>query len=129
MKDLIDEKNKQEKMKRSVIKYWNVSYGTPEAIGGEEEENEREHATDTYPQENYGYDEASELKQAEIEAIDEVSQTKIQQILHEKDDRLHNLIEHEQHEIEEVWVLSEVVTVGSCFGGDVWQMHILYFVT
>lgn len=41
MKDLIDEKNKQEKMKRSVIKYWNVSYGTPEAIGGEEEENER----------------------------------------------------------------------------------------
>lgn len=101
MKDLIDEKNKQEKMKRSVIKYWNVSYGTPEAIGGEAEENEREHATDTYPQENYGYDEASELKQAEIEAIDEVSQTKIQQILHEKEDRLHNLIEHEQHEIEE----------------------------
>lgn len=129
MKDLIDEKNKQEKMKRSVIKYWNVSYGTPEAIGGEEEENEREHATDTYPQENYGYDEASELKQAEIEAIDEVSQTKIQQILHEKDDRLQSLIEHEQHEIEEAWVLSKVVTVGSCFGGDVWQMHILYFVT
>ena len=90
MKDLIDEKNKQEKMKRSVIKYWNVSYGTPEAIGG-----------DTYPQENYGYDEASELKQAEIEAIDEVSQTKIQQILHEKDDRLQSLIAHEQHEIEE----------------------------
>ena len=101
MKDLIDEKNKQEKMKISVIKYWNVSYGTPEAIGGEEEENEREHATDTYPQENYGYDEASELKQAEIEAIDEVSQTKIQQILHEKDDRLQSLIAHEQHEIEE----------------------------
>ena len=93
MKDLIDEKNKQEKMKRSVIKYWNVSYGTPEAIGGEEEENERE--------QNYGYDEASELKQAEIEAIDEVSQTKIQQILHEKDDRLQSLIAHEQHEIEE----------------------------
>lgn len=101
MKDLIDEKNKQEKMKRSVIKYWNVSYGTPETIGGEEEENEREHATDTYPQENYGYDDASELKQAEIEAIDEVSQTKIQQILHEKDDRLQSLIAHEQHEIEE----------------------------
>ena len=76
MKDLIDEKNRQEKMKRSIIKYWNVSYGSPEAIGGEE----------------------SELKQAEIEAIDEVSQTKIQQILHEKDDRLQNLIEHEQHE-------------------------------
>ena len=26
MKDLIDEKNRQEKMKRSIIKYWNVSY-------------------------------------------------------------------------------------------------------
>lgn len=51
-----------------------------------------------YPQENHVYDEESELKQAEIEAIDEVSQTKIQQILHEKDDRLQNLIEHEQHE-------------------------------
>lgn len=38
MKDLIDEKNRQEKMKRSIIKYWNVSYGSPEAIGGEEEE-------------------------------------------------------------------------------------------
>lgn len=24
MKDLIDEKNRQEKMKRSIIKYWNV---------------------------------------------------------------------------------------------------------
>ena len=34
MKDLIDEKNRQEKMKRSIIKYWNVSYGSPEAIGG-----------------------------------------------------------------------------------------------
>ena len=42
MKDLIDEKNRQEKMKRSIIKYWNVSYGSPEAIGGEEEEKERE---------------------------------------------------------------------------------------
>ena len=41
------------------------------------------------------------VKQAEIEAIDEVSQTKIQQILHEKDDRLQNLIEHEQHEGQE----------------------------
>ena len=88
MKDLIDEKNRQEKMKRSIIKYWNVSYGSPE----------REHAAGIYPQENHVYDEESELKQAEIEAIDEVSQTKIQQILHEKDDRLQNLIEHEQHE-------------------------------
>ena len=88
-------------MKRSIIKYWNVSYGSPEAIGGEEEEKEREHAAGIYPQENHVYDEESELKQAEIEAIDEVSQTKIQQILHEKDDRLQNLIEHEQHEIEE----------------------------
>jgi len=93
MKDLIDEKNRQEKMKRSIIKYWNVSYGSPEAIGGEEED-----AAGIYPQENHVYDEESELKQAEIEAIDEVSQTKIQQILHEKDDRLQNLIEHEQHE-------------------------------
>ena len=98
MKDLIDEKNRQEKMKRSIIKYWNVSYGSPEAIGGEEEEKEREHAVGIYPQENHVYDEESELKQAEIKAIDEVSQTKIQQILHEKDDRLQNLIEHEQHE-------------------------------
>ena len=51
MKDLIDEKNRQEKMKRSIIKYWNVSYGSPEAIGGEEEEKEREHAAGIYPQE------------------------------------------------------------------------------
>ena len=50
MKDLIDEKNRQEKMKRSIIKYWNVSYGSPEAIGGEEEEKEREHAAGIYPQ-------------------------------------------------------------------------------
>ena len=50
MKDLIDEKNRQEKMKRSIIKYWNVSYGSPEAIGGEEEEKEREHAVGIYPQ-------------------------------------------------------------------------------
>ena len=48
------------------------------------EEKEREHAAGIYPQQNHIYDEESELKQAEIEAIDEVSQTKIQQILHEK---------------------------------------------
>lgn len=64
------------KNERSIIKYWNVSYGSPEAIGGEEEEKEREHAAGIYPQENHVYDEESELKQAEIEAIDEVSQTK-----------------------------------------------------
>ena len=86
-------------MKRSIIKYWNVSYGSPEAIGGEEEEKKSGDMPPAYiHRENHVYDEESELKQAEIEAIDEVSQTKIQQILHEKDDRLQNLIEHEQHE-------------------------------
>lgn len=97
MKDLIDEKNRQENEKK-YHKILECFLWFPEAIGGEEEEKEREHAVGIYPQENHVYDEESELKQAEIEAIDEVSQTKIQQILHEKDDRLQNLIEHEQDE-------------------------------
>ena len=62
----------------------------------------REHAVEAYIHRKImSMTKSQELKQAEIEAIDEVSETKIQQILHEKDDRLQNLIEHERHEGQE----------------------------
>lgn len=32
-KDLIEENNKKTKMKRSVVKFWNVLYGQPEVVG------------------------------------------------------------------------------------------------
>lgn len=99
MKDLIDEKNKQEKMKRSIIKFWNVSYGKPEAIGGEEEESEREHTDSVYAGTLYDEADVQGEKQTDAMNEDEVSQTKIQQILHEKDDRLQSLIEQEQKEL------------------------------
>ena len=99
MKDLIDEKNKQEKMKRSIIKFWNVSYGKPEAIGGEEEESEREHTDSVYADTLYDEADAQGKKQTDAMNEDEVSQTKIQQILYEKDDRLQSLIEQEQKEL------------------------------
>ena len=97
MKDLIDEKNKQEKMKRSIIKFWNVSYGKPEAIGGEE--SEREHTDSVYADTLYDEADAQGEKQTDAMSEDEVSQTKIQQILREKDDRLQSLIEQEQKEL------------------------------
>lgn len=40
MKDLIDERNKKEKMQNSILKWWNVHYMTPEEL---EEEQEKEH--------------------------------------------------------------------------------------
>ena len=39
MKDLIDERNKKEKMQNSILKWWNVHYMTPEEL---EEEQEKE---------------------------------------------------------------------------------------
>ena len=40
MKDLIDERNRKEKMQNSILKWWNVHYMTPEEL---EEEQEKEH--------------------------------------------------------------------------------------
>lgn len=39
MKDLIDERNKKEKMQNSILKWWNVHYMTPEEL---EEEQDKE---------------------------------------------------------------------------------------
>ena len=38
MKDLIRERNEKEKMERSVIKWWNVHYMTPEDLQKTEKE-------------------------------------------------------------------------------------------
>lgn len=40
MKDLIEERNKKEKMQHSIVKWWNVHYMTPEELAEEQEKEE-----------------------------------------------------------------------------------------
>ncbi len=40
MKDLIEERDKKEKMKHSIVKWWNVHYMTPDELGEDQSEEE-----------------------------------------------------------------------------------------
>lgn len=97
MKDLIDEKNRRDKMKRSIIKYWNVSYGAPEPIGGEEEDKPQEDILKDLPDDFFTAEEPETIDDMVPEPMDEVSQRQIEQILHEKDTMLRHIIEEEQN--------------------------------
>ena len=93
MKDLIDEKNKMDKMKRSIIKSWNVSYGMPEVIGMGEQR------TGADGQPVYQVESDSQTEEPEPEDIltkEQISRAKIEAILREKDVRLQKIIEKER---------------------------------
>ena len=85
MLDRIDERDKQERMHRSIVKYWNVNYiPTPYAEPKEEQTGEKEDAVTgqqlpvepelTVSSANYGNEEVT----------DEVTKGQIDKILHEK---------------------------------------------
>ena len=57
MKDLIEERDKKDKMKHSIVKWWNVHYMTPEEL---EEEQEKELTSDV-PQMSGDLDAAQEI--------------------------------------------------------------------
>ena len=102
MLDRIDERDKQERMHRSIVKYWNVNYiPTPYAEPKEEQTGEKEDAVTgqqlpvepelTVSSANYGYEEVT----------DEVTKGQIDKILHEKTEAIRSLIEQNKQTEEE----------------------------
>lgn len=96
MKDLIDEKNKQDKMKRSIIKFWNVNYGEPELIGSQEDAKTGVFDADM---ENGDMEQAAgPAEDVRTEGEDSIPMSRIEQILKEKDANLRKIIEQERVE-------------------------------
>ncbi len=96
MKDLIDKKNQMDKMKRSIIKSWNVAYGMPEVIDRGEQAGYKKEPSD-YGAEDESY-QNTEPQQEDILTKEQISKAKIEQILREKDVRLQKIIEKERRD-------------------------------
>lgn len=100
MKDLIDERNRREKMQKSIVKYWNVNYSpvttnSQEVQAGMEDDLVAETAEN---QMNLGMSgDAAFENSADWESSyeeDEVTRGQIDRILHEKSDAIRNIVEN-----------------------------------
>ena len=106
MLDRIDERDKQERMHRSIVKYWNVNYiPTPYAEPKEEQTGEKEDAVPVEPEltvssANYGNEEVT----------DEVTKGQIDKILHEKTEAIRSLIEQNKQTEEEQDIPEEMAS-------------------
>ena len=110
MLDRIDERDKQERMHRSIVKYWNVNYiPTPYAEPKEEQTGEEAAVTGqqlsvepelTVSSANYGNEEVT----------DEVTKGQIDKILHEKTEAIRSLIEQNKQTEEEQDILEEMAS-------------------
>ncbi len=114
MSDLIDERNKREKMKNSIVKFWNVNYVDAETLKMQqqaEEEAERAKAledAEKAAEMNKAYKHASHRRydynpttgaysgQYGQGEVDEVTKGQIDKILQEKDAILRGLIDGEE---------------------------------
>lgn len=101
MKDLIDERNKREKMGKSIIKYWNVKYTPVSNRAKEEESAEQMHKCDTSEAMDVENNSAESAEKAELRRQEEeVTRGQIDKILHEKSDEIRNLFEqNEEHKL------------------------------
>ena len=123
MNDLIDERNRKEKMKKSVVKFWNVNYidlETLRRMEAEEQLRQAQTIVDRLESEKEAdeaeknaeieraYEEAAMLNASDYNAttgsysgsygkggVDEVNKDQIDKILQEKDSALLDLIQHE----------------------------------
>ena len=112
MSDLIDECNKREKMKNSIVKFWNVNYVDAETLKKQQEEAEaaeREkalEAAENAAEMNRAYNEASHKRSYDYNPttgaysglygqgeVDDVTKGQIDKILQEKDEILKGLIQ------------------------------------
>lgn len=114
MLDRIDERDKQERMHRSIVKYWNVNYiPTPYAEPKEEQTGEKEDAVTgqqlpvepelTVSSANYGNEEVT----------DEVTKGQIDKILHEKTEAIRSLIEQNKQTEEEQDIPEEMASAAN----------------
>lgn len=104
MRDLIDERNKKEKIKSSIIKRWNVNYTEAELIGRQSEE--QEDCGNTVTVTAGGTEELSSLQYNPTTGsysgaygkgkVDDVTKGQIDLILKEKEAMIRSLIEKGQ---------------------------------
>ncbi len=104
MKDLIKERNEREKMERSIVKWWNVHYMTPEELRAAQQaqkEEPEESAGKDAPPEQPQADEARQLQEAEEElhAAEEILE-RLQHEAQEDEDRKRQEIEQAKREAE-----------------------------
>lgn len=111
MLDRIDERDKQERMHRSIVKYWNVNYiPTPYAEPKEEQTGEKE-AEVTGQQFSVEPEQiVSSANYGNEKVTDEVTKGQIDKILHEKTEAIRSLIEQNKQPEEEQDILSEAAS-------------------
>lgn len=111
MLDRIDERDKQERMHRSIVKYWNVNYiPTPYAEPKEEQTGEEEAALTGQQLSVEPEPVVSSANYGSEEVTDEVTKGQIDKILHEKTEAIRSLIEQNKQPEEEQDILSEAAS-------------------
>lgn len=111
MLDRIDERDKQERMHRSIVKYWNVNYiPTPYAEPKEDQTGEEE-AEVTGQQFSVEPELAvSSANYGSEKVTDEVTKGQIDKILHEKTEEIRSLIEQNKQTEEEQDIAGEMAS-------------------
>ncbi|MCI7521963.1 hypothetical protein [Roseburia hominis] len=111
MLDRIDERDKQERMHRSIVKYWNVNYIPTPYAEPEEEQTGEEEAEVTGQQLSVEPEPVvSSANYGSEEVTDEVTKGQIDKILHEKTEAIRSLIEQNKQPEEEQDILSEAAS-------------------
>lgn len=120
MLDRIDERDKQERMHRSIVKYWNVNYiPTPYAEPKEDQTGEKE-AEVTGQQFSVEPELAvSSANYGSEKVTDEVTKGQIDKILHEKTEEIRSLIEQNKQMEEEQDIAGEMASDVSSQAGMV----------
>ena len=109
MLDRIDERDKQERMHRSIVKYWNVNYIPTPYVEPEEEKTGEKEAAVTGQQLSVEPEPAvSSANYGSEEVTDEVTKGQIDKILHEKTEAIRSLIEQNKHPEDEQDVPGEM---------------------
>ena len=111
MLDRIDERDKQERMHRSIVKYWNVNYiPTPYAEPKEEQTGEEEAEVTGQQLSVEPEPVVSSANYGSEEVTDEVTKGQIDKILHEKTEAIRSLIEQNKQPEDEQDILSEAAS-------------------
>ncbi len=111
MLDRIDERDKQERMHRSIVKYWNVNYIPTPYVESEEEQTGEEEAAVTGQQLSVEPEPAvSSANYGSEEVTDEVTKGQIDKILHEKTEAIRSLIEQNKQTEEEQDIPGEMAS-------------------
>ena len=111
MLDRIDERDKQERMHRSIVKYWNVNYiPTPYAEPKEEQTGEEEAEVTGQQLSVEPEPVVSSANYGSEEVTDEVTKGQIDKILHEKTEAIRSLIVQNKQPEEEQDILSEAAS-------------------